>query len=507
MKKVFSIIIIFLSGVFFAGCSLKETPIGLLSPSTFYKTQADFDAGMNGALFAIFGGWQFYNAGGAINVFSGAEDCKGPESWCYYMNFVENSQDGTLNSYWSSFYSCINNCNLLVANVTNANMSQTLKDSYEGEARFLRAWCYYFLTRSFGEIQIITADNTTNSANVAQSKVPDIFAYIVADLQKAETLLQDNPTNKLLPSKGAAELLLADVYLTMAGSPINDATNYAKAEVEAQKVITSGSYSLEPKFANLWKVSNSTTSPEIIFEFHGCSGSDWRYGSNLHIGTRPQEEGGWTAQYSDSLYYKAFPAGPRKDATFHSWFIFFNNGVADSIYWKNSLVSHQQPYTAKFRDAGPGATYPDYNPGGQVGSAQGGGFFTVQRFAEAYLIYAEAANQAEGSPSATALEYLNKIRRRAVGLNPDTPSPSVDLTGLSKQEFDDAVLSERMWEFAFESRRWFDVVRKNILMTAPIIQAEHGPGSPHPAHAYNVLFPKPASQLLLSKGLTQNPGY
>ena len=63
------------------------------------------------------------------------------------------------------------------------------------------------------------------------------------------------------------------------------------------------------------------------------------------------------------------------------------------------------------------------------------------------LIYAEAANLAEGSPSQKAYDALNEVRRRA-GLP--------ELSGLTAKQFDDAVLDERNWELAFECNRWFD---------------------------------------------------
>ena len=81
-------------------------------------------------------------------------------------------------------------------------------------------------------------------------------------------------------------------------------------------------------------------------------------------------------------------------------------------------------------------------------------------------MYAEAANMAENGPSAAALEAVNKVRRRAGGNNQavyaDLPS------GMSKQAFDDAVIKERNWELAFECKRWFDLVRKEKVVSANI---------------------------------------
>ncbi len=128
----------------------------------------------------------------------------------------------------------------------------------------------------------------------------------------------------------------------------------------------------------------------------------------------------------------------------------------------------------------------------------GDGFFPINRYAEVLLIYAEAANMAEGAPSAEALEALNKVRRRAGGFNPavypDLPS------GMSKADFDAAVIKEREWELAFECKRWFDLVRKEQVVSANIALY------PYVAE-YNKLLPKPQTEVDLIPGLLQNPGY
>ncbi len=114
------------------------------------------------------------------------------------------------------------------------------------------------------------------------------------------------------------------------------------------------------------------------------------------------------------------------------------------------------------------------------------------------LIYAEAANMAENSPSAAALEALNKVRRRAGGNNP-TVYPDL-LPGMSKGAFDTAVFDERGWEFAFELKHWFDLVRKEKVVE---VNKDLYPN----VTVNNQLLPKPQKEVNLIKGLEQNPGY
>ena len=80
----------------------------------------------------------------------------------------------------------------------------------------------------------------------------------------------------------------------------------------------------------------------------------------------------------------------------------------------------------------------------------------MYRYADALLIYAEAANEADGSPSTEAYLAVNKIRNRAALGN---------ISDLSQDEFRTAVWKERRLEFNAECKRKFDLVRTNRLAT------------------------------------------
>jgi hypothetical protein len=118
------------------------------------------------------------------------------------------------------------------------------------------------------------------------------------------------------------------------------------------------------------------------------------------------------------------------------------------------------------------------------------------------LIYAEAANMAEGSPSPAAYEAINEVRRRANGKPVLIPDPASDLLpGLSQAAFDDSVIAERNWELAFEANRWFDLVRKQMVVSANKTLYPY-------VDAHNMLLPKPVQEITLLKGLLkQNDGY
>jgi len=123
----------------------------------------------------------------------------------------------------------------------------------------------------------------------------------------------------------------------------------------------------------------------------------------------------------------------------------------------------------------------------------------ILRYADVLLIYAEAANMANGGPTQAAVDAVNQIIDRANGYVDNPQHPRLT-TSMSKEAFDAAVIEERNQELCFEFDRWFDLVRKRIL------------GDKNPDWTANFsdddyLFPIPETDLRLNKLLTQNPGY
>jgi starch-binding outer membrane protein, SusD/RagB family len=475
------------------GCTkqLDEVPKGDIAPVNFYKNKADFSAAINGAFAELMGGnggWPNYAFNGPYIVSSGAEDISsrpGEPTLTQYDVFQPTLTGSYLRGCWTFLYRTIVTTNEIIEKVPSSQLSAADKKIFEGQARYIRAFCYFQLTRWFGEVPIITFANAGDAANVGQSKVIDIYNVIVGDLVNAKTNLEPNPAAKGTPSIAAARALLADVYLTMAGWPLKDASKYALARDEAKAVIDMGKYSIEPVFLNLWRTANKLTNKEFIFALYGGLPNN---ATHLHIGVRPGEEGGWSDMVSEVGFFNDFPAGPRKDATF--WTVFADG---KNTKWEDSQV--KRPYIGKLRDAGPnGATFEQ----GRVTSNDGDGFFVVSRYAEMLLIYAEAQNMVDGSPSALSTDYVNLVRRRA-SANNDALYPPLPY-GMSKIAFDEAVVLERKWEFAFENKRWFDLVRKEILVSTM------KPRFPH-IDAHFMLLPKPQVEVDLTNGLSQNPGY
>jgi len=123
--------------------------------------------------------------------------------------------------------------------------------------------------------------------------------------------------------------------------------------------------------------------------------------------------------------------------------------------------------------------------------------FPILRLADVYLIAAEAEARLSG-PTAAAYANINTVRRRA-GL--------ADLkTGLSKDEFINAVLQERSWEFFGEADRWYDLTRTNTFLTVipKAVNDVYPQRTPLPKHRY---YPIPLEEIQANPTLEQNPDW
>ena len=120
------------------------------------------------------------------------------------------------------------------------------------------------------------------------------------------------------------------------------------------------------------------------------------------------------------------------------------------------------------------------------------------------LMHAEALN--EQGQTAAAIGFVNQVRARARnGAGAEARGAPANLaTSLSQTEAREAIFQERMWELAFEGKRWFDMVRRgwDYFRTA---QAKDPTAAD--VQQTDMLLPIPQQQIDINPALTQNPGY
>ncbi len=469
-----------------AGCiSLEEDLRSQPTADKFFSKESDyrsFIASAYPSMVTLYGSDTPYCCGGAAeDVFVPVVRWKGFEQ--ANINTVGNPDELT-GMLWNNYYASIGTCNTMLQIIADTPTQGLDLDAVIGEAKFLRAFCYFNLTRWFKQVPLITQENVANAATEPDSSVADIYRLVVSDLEDAENKLPETQSDKTRPTSWAAKALLAKVYLTMAGYPLNQTAYYEQARDKADEVIKSEAFDLEPVYFDLWLWNNRMTNNEFIFTFYASAEN----GSQTYVNcaVRPWEGGekGWGDWSSDKRFLADFPAGDnsRVKGTFYLTLI-------DGTPWYET--SDNQPFVGKLRDAGPRSN--GYAGPWAHGNGNADGFFNVIRFADVLLIYAEAANQFEGSPSTAAYKAINRVRFRA-GLP--------DLSGLTQSAFDKAVLEERNWELAFENNRWFDICRRQLLQS--VMNAYY---PERRVEDHNYWLPKPYEQLSIMTGTVQNDGY
>jgi hypothetical protein bacD2_05395 len=142
----------------------------------------------------------------------------------------------------------------------------------------------------------------------------------------------------------------------------------------------------------------------------------------------------------------------------------------------------------------------------------------ILRYADVLLLYAEALNEWNQGPTDEAYEAINMVRRRGFGLPVETASSDADLSGLSYDQFQQAIRDERAYELAFEGQRRQDLVRwgiyyESIQQTAKDLNEWYSKGSEYyvcSEYTYkdkNELLPIPQRDMDLMTQFQQNPGW
>jgi len=168
-----------------------------------------------------------------------------------------NSTVAPLANTWNPAYQAINTLNAALDRGPAATgIPQATKNSLLGEAHFLRALNYFTLVRQFGDVTVNVHEKQGVDASAVRDPASAVYSLILADLDTASALLPKTQADFGRATKGAAQTLRSLVYLTRAYQSYSPGKqgDFQKAAADADSVITSGTYSLEPVFADLWCV-------------------------------------------------------------------------------------------------------------------------------------------------------------------------------------------------------------------------------------------------------------
>ncbi|MBY0480256.1 MAG: RagB/SusD family nutrient uptake outer membrane protein [Chitinophagaceae bacterium] len=338
---------------------------------------------------------------------------------------------------WTGFYNGISNANLAIQRIPNIQMNEAAKKSLLGEAYFLRALYYYYLVRLYGDIPLITVPINFSSADLfpARSTKEKIYEQIISDLQYAENsgLPKVDKTGKA--STGAAKSLLSSVYLTMAGYPLNKGIPYfTLAASKAKEVIDGNYYTLFDNYQYLHDRAHKNLD-EHIFQVQYLAGVKT---NRITEFISPK---GISKLTSDLNAVSPIPE------FVNSYELNDKRVKQKQFYFTEDYAVGSTTNLLKF----PPALYKFYleEAAGAKGDLNSDENWTLLRYSEVLLIYAESSNEVEG-PTVNNYAQVNKIRARAALPN---------LQGLKKDEFRTAIWRERYHELAYENKSFFDIQR------------------------------------------------
>lgn len=476
-KRTFNIFyMVLLSGMLFlitTRCvKLDEKPMDFVSPSNFYQSAPQIEAAFASAMNRLYLYWGGY-------------------SWDP-MDFENDDQyyGGTLvmsdsygNNLWNWHYKSIADINpaILALNkdVLGTAATQVEKDQLMAQAKFIRAYNYFVLVRLYGDVPLIMETTNLVTDEIKRTPIREVYAQIESDLLFASQKLPVSwPAERRgRPSMDAAKVLLAKVYITMATAPLNEISNYTKARDMAKQVMVAGTHYLVHDIDQVFELANSY-GPEMLWSFNATP-DDYSTEPQIYLPESMAE--GWGDIKPEVAWGVSFPEQPRKAA-----YLILED-------WDG------KPYTS-FWWGGPGIRKFVYGSREDLENYLNIQNYSLLRYAEALLIFAEAENMVNNGPNQAACDAVNQIIDRANGYVENPADPRLT-TVLSKKAFDDAVIQQRNWELCFEYDRWYDLIRKRILKekTAPQYQQNFSDN--------DYLYPIPQTDLRINPLLTQNPGY
>ena len=478
-----------------------------LSPQSYYTIPAHAEA----AIAAAYAQTRFINGGAGIfaNNFSMLEMVTGTAKTETGQNTDLNNLIGLsyngdnvfVNNWWNGAYNLIAQTNLVLDRVPAITpMDAAQKKRILGEAQFLRAWSYFYLVRLYGDVPLInTSVDAASPLLLAKRSTKDsVYNSIVTDLSAAESsgLPWMDATGRA--SLGAIKSLLAEVYLTMAGQPLNKGAAYYKlAADKANEVITNGSFSLFTNYFDLHNIATKNRG-EHIFEIQYLSGvaDNPNQGILLPNFKAVSAYGTEIGSTVPTLqFYKSYEAGDLRAVDRQGFFYthYYDEG-------SGALKDLSAPYIYKFFDVVANGT------SGVAGTATSSLNWPNIRYAQVLLTYAEAQNESGGAPNQTAWNALNAIRARA-------KLTTAALSTFTQASFREAVWRERSHELCYEGITWFDMIRTRKVYNELTNGFDNFTGHKFPDSGStladkNLLFPLPTQEMQNNPNLRpNNPGY
>ena len=427
-----------------------------------------------------------------------------------------NNVDDDLNRMWENLYRGIAGANLAIANIPETpGLTDGERTNLISQAQFFRGFAYFYLVRIFGDVPLIL-DPIENIKEIYPSRdaTAVIYDQIITDLTAAAvpgSLPSGNMVNNSYRiTTETVQMILADVYLTMSGFPLQN-DNYAKAATAARAVIKSGAFSLTPneRDADGNVVLENSAYNQIRKE--QAVGTEYIYQIEYEAGIRSSLYPLWSFPASTSgsvgsAYGNIQNAyGPRPEL-YDQYDQALDLRVQEKQYFHTTFTT-QSGEVITF----PITPYIWLDEEAFFTTSQSSKNLRVYSYSEALLVAAEAIALSEGV-TAEAVDYVTQVRSRAYW----TTDPEIiraELSGLSVTDFVEEVWTERNRELIFDFKLWFDMIRTRKISEGAngsasfknLIGSKNSFGKTF--EEKNLLLPIAQSETQRNSNLEQNPGY
>ncbi len=246
---------------------LDETLISDVSAGSYYTTAAGLEDAVDAAysfLREIHSNERAY----MLTIFGTDTHTNGADGGYKSFNFYDNGLNAAVNildQQWTFLYRGINQANAVI-NRSEAvtDMSAELKTQREAEVRFLRAYYYFYLVQTWGDVYLTLEETIGAEVEAAPSPQSAVYDAIVADLQFAIANLPDAQSSYGRATKPAAQFLLAKVHLTKGYQSFGSGADFTTANTLFSNVINDYGFALVDSHDALWDQDNQINS-EIIW--------------------------------------------------------------------------------------------------------------------------------------------------------------------------------------------------------------------------------------------------
>ncbi|CAM4219651.1 RagB/SusD domain-containing protein [Pedobacter westerhofensis] len=373
----------------------------------------------------------------------------GPGVAAFYDNQLTDLNTSN-NTLFLDNYAYIYTANSIIEGLEKSNnLTPAVKLQLQGEAHFIRAFCYFYLVNLYGSIPVQVITDYKENRTLPRSSIDKVYRQIVADLKIAEVSLTDKyvTTERVRPNLGAAQALMARTYLFL-----QDWTN---AEKYATAVIDKGNIYSLVDLENVFLKNSS----EAVWQLVPPVNTNTTEGQFFILTTSPTN-----VAVDNRLINDAFELGDKRKSN-----------------WLKSLTiattTYYYPFKYKIRSS---TTITEYS--------------TVLRLAELYLIRSEA--RAQLNNLAGSIDDIDKLRNRAgVTLVKNTNAT------ITKTDLLDLILKERRAELFTEwGHRWLDLKRTNRANV--VLGAIKSTWL-----STDLLYPIPYDEMSRNPNMIQNPGY